>query len=659
MAQGDLSLQAELRLDLGQFQRSINEAANRFRDLGSKLQSVGKSLSTYVTLPLTAMGGVAVANAIKFEKLATSLNVLTGSAEAGAVAFERLKKFSASTPFQLDELVSVNNTLMGFGLNADQAFGSLKMLGDIASVSGANLANVAVAFGQSAAAGRVMTQDLNQFINNGIPIYQLLEDVTGKNVGELRELASQGAITFDILEQAFQKGTSEGGKFFEGTLKLSQTLGGRLSTLRDNFNLMMSDIGALIGKALSPLIDIVTGLFQAFQSLSDTTKTVIVVVAGVAAAIGPLLIGIGAVMNILPLLIGGLSTLTTVFHALISPVGLVIGAILSLVATGLYMWDNWELIGQYLTNLWINIKNGVLSMAQFVLEKIGKLVEGLIVLGAAVGIHFNNPMSKLVNLLEDAKSETVEITGEFGSFKDALKNAAVNLGLIKPKVEEVTSSLNKGTTAAKNFNNALSGGTSGATSDELIPFDDVDTSGFMSDSVKGMKQYDDALTSTKLSTEALGVATSGVTSDIIRSLGVLSGKTKGFALFEIAANTAIGLAKAIQAGAGIPFPANLGAIAAGTGAVLSGMAGAKQTLSKAPAFASGGIVSGQSTSGDRVLARVNSGEMILNSGQQANLFKMANGQGSGQSVLSTRVSGGDLLFVLENARNRRTRNSGY
>lgn len=77
--------------------------------------------------------------------------------------------------------------------------------------------------------------------------------------------------------------------------------------------------------------------------------------------------------------------------------------------------------------------------------------------------------------------------------------------------------------------------------------------------------------------------------------------------------TAQGVASAMA----LPFPANLGAIATVIGAITS-------IFSSLPTFETGGIIPGTSFSGDKVLARVNSGEMILNSEQQSNLFKMLN-----------------------------------
>ena len=75
----------------------------------SKLKAFGRRLSTRLTLPIGLAGAAAVKSASDFEKLKTSLNVLTGGAEQGSKAFERLVKFSAKTPFQLGDLAAVNN----------------------------------------------------------------------------------------------------------------------------------------------------------------------------------------------------------------------------------------------------------------------------------------------------------------------------------------------------------------------------------------------------------------------------------------------------------------------------------------------------------------------------------------------------------------------
>lgn len=113
---------------------------------------------------------------------------------------------------------------------------------------------------------------------------------------------------------------------------------------------------------------------------------------------------------------------------------------------------------------------------------------------------------------------------------------------------------------------------------------------------------------------------------------------------QVAALLGIQLAQGTAAQAKLPFPYNLAAMAATA-------AGAISIISSIPKFASGGIVPGTSFSGDKVPALVNSGEMILNKGQQANLFSMINNgsssTGNNDKQLVARVSGRDLEFVLQ------------
>lgn len=109
---------------------------------------------------------------------------------------------------------------------------------------------------------------------------------------------------------------------------------------------------------------------------------------------------------------------------------------------------------------------------------------------------------------------------------------------------------------------------------------------------------------------------------------------------KAAADSSAAVAGATKSGAGMPFPYNLLAIAAGVAAVVAALANMQK-------FATGGIVGGTSFFGDQTLARVNSGEMILNRAQQANLFKMVN-QGGGGGNVTFRIRGKDLVGTQDN-----------
>lgn len=126
---------------------------------------------------------------------------------------------------------------------------------------------------------------------------------------------------------------------------------------------------------------------------------------------------------------------------------------------------------------------------------------------------------------------------------------------------------------------------------------------------------------------------------------------------ELAASQAVALGKATSSASGLPFPYNL--VAMGTvAATVTSMFAKFASIGR---FAEGGIVGGNSSIGDYNLARVNSGEMILNGTQQKRLFNMLNGEG-GQVATNSQpqtvelvIRGKDLVGTFNNYNNRLNR----
>ena len=679
-------------VDMTAFNAAIDKAVADAKRIGSKMQDAGKKLTVGLTAPLTALGTVAVSNTIKFEKLGKSLDVLAGSAEEGARAFERIKQFSAATPFQLGDLVQVNNTLMGFGQNVDEAFNSLQMLADISAITGSDLNRVAVAFGQSAAAGRVMTQDLNQFINNGIPIYELLGEVTGQNVGELRDLARQGEITFELLNQAFTKATSEGGKFFEVTKQLSQTLGGQLSTLRDNFALLMADFGQVIGSVLSPMIKRLTSLMQRFRALSPEVKKVIVVVAALAAAIGPLLIAIGTLATTV------LPALAAAFTFLTGPIGLVVAA---LGALTYIIIDNWSEV----KNLIVDVVNGfvdlynesvvfravveaialqfknTMDVGVFALKTIWgavklsvkNIIQRFTDLGKIVTAVLKGDFSKIPEIIKDGFNESKDVFGEFidkteADFKKLTENIYDN---VKEGVERVKHGKMEKITADDlfdiDFSNIFNfGGGAGESSKGVASLTQevqaqtvalVDATSawgrYHAELAESDAQFENSLSNVNNWSEGISQAAGAVRSafgamgrSISQSLGLAETGMQGFLRVMIDGATQIlamalsnSLAKAIEGGA------NAGAMTGAaapftTPAFISTMVGTViSAFAAIPSFSDGGVYSGNPF-GDLNLARVNGNEMFLNTGQQKNLFDMIDKGGVSGISGTVNIQGG-------------------
>ena len=382
-------------------------------------------------MPIGLAGAAAVKAASDFERLKTSLGVLTGGAEQGAKAFERLVKFSAKTPFQLKDLAAVNNQLIGFGMTTNDAFNSLKLLGDVSAVAGADLTRVAVAFGQSAAAGRVMQQDINQFINNGIPIYKILNGVTGASVDQLRKMGSEGKITFDLLKRGFIAATSEGGQFENGMEKLSQTFAGQFSTLKDNLNIALAEFGKILLPILKDLMSNFTGLIQRLSNLDKGTQRLILGIASLGAALPPLLIVFGS--------------FATVIAAIASPIGLVVAGIV-LLAT------RFNEIRNVARDFEVTIKTGLLNIFVKLKAQVELFLNGLGRLKAIFKELITNKFSadldsvnkkfdEQADAIKESRDNAVKLNNEVSDLIKANNNLEPTLDVIKRKAKAFSNSL--------------------------------------------------------------------------------------------------------------------------------------------------------------------------------------------------------------------------
>lgn len=173
--------------------------------------------------------------AMTMETLNAQFKVMTGSAERSAELLADISDFAAKTPFSKLGLADAGKTLMAFGLEAEKVVPTLRMLGDVAGADQTKLKGLALVFGQIQSTGRLMGQDLLQLINQGFNPLTEISKKTGISVAKLKDAMAQGAITADMVTAAFQSATSEGGLFYKNLEAQSQTLQGRISTLKDNF----------------------------------------------------------------------------------------------------------------------------------------------------------------------------------------------------------------------------------------------------------------------------------------------------------------------------------------------------------------------------------------------------------------------------------------
>lgn len=288
--------------DNSSFDASIDSSSKKLDSFGKASEKIGKGLSVALTLPIVAAGAAALKSAGQMQLYQASFETMLGSAEKATTMIADMQKMAAETPFELGDLAESGKMLLQYGISAEQIMPMIKTLGDISQGSSAKLQTLSLAFGQMSSTGKLMGQDLLQMINAGFnPLFEISQK-TGESMASLKDKMSKGLITVDMVTESFKRATSQGGKFFGGMEKASQTLPGLLSTLKDD----VATTGRAFVEDLMPqVMEAVKGLSNFAQwlgNLDGPTKTFIVTMLGLAAATGPVALGIGKISTALAFL---------------------------------------------------------------------------------------------------------------------------------------------------------------------------------------------------------------------------------------------------------------------------------------------------------------------------------------------------------------------
>ncbi len=233
-----------------------------------------------------AAGAVGVLSvAASAEQTAVSFQVMLGSASRAKQMIDEIYELGKKSPFQASDFQAAGKTLLQFGLTADEIVPTIAMLGDVAGGDAEKLARLTLAFGQMSAAGRLMGQDVLQMINAGFNPLQQIAQTTGESMGDLRKRMEAGGISSQEVAAAFQAATSAGGRFAGMTDKISQTTGGKFSTMKDEVMMLAKSMGDILLPAANGVLSAVSGLVGFFGQFPKTLVVTAAAVVGLVAAI--------------------------------------------------------------------------------------------------------------------------------------------------------------------------------------------------------------------------------------------------------------------------------------------------------------------------------------------------------------------------------------
>ena len=282
---------ARVTLDTSQLDKDVQRATSKFRQVSQSAQQESNRMRDALLGVGKAMGiAFSAQQAIAFVKqvvnvrseiqaLEVSFRTLLGSQQASAELMRQMKEFAAATPLQLGDLAKGAQTMLGFNVNAEEIMPMLKAIGDISMGDAQKFQSLTLAFSQMQSVGKLMGQDLLQMINAGFSPLAVMADKTGKSIGELKEEMSAGAISADMVKQAFIDATSEGGQFFGMLSGQGDTVKGALAQLSGAFTDMFNGIG-------EQSEGLIKGSVKSLQWLVENYETLGKVLAGIIATYG-------------------------------------------------------------------------------------------------------------------------------------------------------------------------------------------------------------------------------------------------------------------------------------------------------------------------------------------------------------------------------------
>lgn len=205
----------------------------------------------------------------QIEKYTTGFTNMLGSAEAAQQVMSQIQEDAAKTPFDVESLTQANQYLISAGENASYARNTIMALGDAVSATGGGndeLNRMAQNLQQIANTGKATAADIKQFAYAGIDVYGILADYTGKSTAEVQKMT----ISYDLLTQALQAASEEGGRYYNSMDTQSQTMNGRVSTLKDNVSqlagLLTGDLSSGIGVVIGNLNDLIVKAQEAYKT---------------------------------------------------------------------------------------------------------------------------------------------------------------------------------------------------------------------------------------------------------------------------------------------------------------------------------------------------------------------------------------------------------
>lgn len=276
--------QAEARLSV----KRLRDEYSLYNDDAKEVVESNNGIAISWKKALAIIGGAGVLKALvsemirvrgEFQAADTAIQTLLGSKEKADALMSQVREYAKISPLEFSDVTQATQQMLGFNIEAEKVPRFISAIGDISMGETPKFNSLTLAFSQMSATGKLMGQDLNQMINAGFNPLQIMSEKTGKSIAQLKDEMSKGAISAEMVQQAFIDATSAGGKFYKMSENASKTINGQLSMMQDAMDSVFNELG-------QKSEGVIMGSIQMTTSLIENYETIGKVLAGLVATYG-------------------------------------------------------------------------------------------------------------------------------------------------------------------------------------------------------------------------------------------------------------------------------------------------------------------------------------------------------------------------------------
>lgn len=225
----------------------------------------------------------------QFELSERSLEVILQNKPKADEIFNKTVELAVKSPFRIKDLVDYTRQLSAYRIESDKLYDTTKRLADVSAGLGVDMGRLILAYGQVKAAAYLRGSEVRQFTEAGINMYgelqQYFKEVKGEayTTAQIVDMISKRKVTFEDVEAIFQRMTDKGGTFYNMQEIQAETLQGKISNLKDAFDVMLNDIGKANEGTMKGMVSWGTSLLDNWKTLAEIGKALIPILIAIKA----------------------------------------------------------------------------------------------------------------------------------------------------------------------------------------------------------------------------------------------------------------------------------------------------------------------------------------------------------------------------------------